>query len=356
MLSFVPYCTAFLFPALAYGALVGWHQFHWGLPFVAFVLLPLLDQVLPEFSVSLSKEKEKQRSAQWMYDIPLYALLPVQWFIIYTLCVETASMNLEDFNLAWLGTVFGVGICCGTFGINVAHELGHRNGRLPQLASKAYLLSSLYMHFIIEHNFGHHRHVATKNDPATSRYNQTVYAFWLQSTIGSWNSAWKIEQTRVSKKSLPWWNNQMWHFVSIQAILLIMIGLGFGLFALLSFVAAAIIGILLLETINYLEHYGLEREQTSNGRFERVQPHHSWNCNRSVGRLVLFELTRHSDHHAHAKRPYQILKHYADAPQLPAGYPAMMVLSLFPPLWFAVMNPALDDYYTEQVDLMFKQA
>ena len=175
-----------------------------------------------------------------------------------------------------------------------------------------------------------------------------LFGFWIQSILGSWSSAWTIEKTRVEKKSLSIWDHQMWRAVGIQSLLLLSIGLFFGGTALLSFVLSACIGILLLETINYLEHYGLERTEIKNGRFERVQPHHSWNCNRSVGRLVLFELTRHSDHHAHAKRPYQILKHYEHAPQLPAGYPAMIVIALCPPLWFAIMNPTLDAYSNAQ--------
>ena len=344
MSSVISYFVALLFPTVAYGAMIGWHDYSWGLPFIAFVLLPFLDQVLPEQKITFTKQEDQKRSTKMLYDIPLYVLLPLQWGLVYTLCSTASTLSFHELNLHWLGLIFSMGICCGTFGINVAHELGHRNGRLPQIAAKTYLLSSLYMHFIIEHNFGHHRHVATNNDPASSRRDQSVYNFWVQSVFGSWKSAWSIEDSRVQKKSLSPFQNQMWRAVCIQTLLILSIGLFFGGIALLSFVFSAVIGILLLETINYLEHYGLERAQTSNGRFERVQPHHSWNCNRSVGRLVLFELTRHSDHHAHAKRPYQILKHYETAPQLPAGYPAMIVLALCPPLWFSIMNPTLDAY------------
>ena len=130
----------------------------------------------------------------------------------------------------------------------------------------------------------------------------------------------------------------------LQAVVVSGIGILFGSVAMLSFVMSAIIGFLLLETINYIEHYGLQRSLRPNGKFERVQPHHSWNCNRSIGRLLLFELTRHSDHHAHAKRPYQTLRHFDTAPQLPVGYPAMILLSLVPPLWFFVMDRQLEMY------------
>ena len=346
--SAIPFFSSFLFPLIAITALLGNTDYGilmaWTLPFVAFVLLPILDQLVPMEEHAYTKEETQVRKNEWIYSIPLYAILPIQWIVVGLLVVETSTLSMEDFNLEWLGLVFTVGICCGTFGINVAHELGHRNASHAQFASRGLLLSSLYLHFIIEHNRGHHRHVATELDPATSRYNQTVYAFWVQSVFGSWKSAWNLEAKRLNKKQLSWYHNEMVWGTVIQSTLLALIAFYFGAFAALSFTLAAVVGILLLETINYLEHYGLERSLRDNGKFERVQPHHSWNCNRSVGRLVLFELTRHSDHHAHAKRPYQILRHYESAPQLPAGYPAMIVIALVPPLWFSIMNPRLNHY------------
>ena len=316
----------------------------WLLPFVAFVLLPVADQLLPMREDELEPTELEQRKTSLLYDIPLYLMLPIQWALVYLLLSECASLSFGDLNGIWLGWIFTIGICCGTFGINVAHELGHRNGWHSQWSAKGLLLSSLYLHFIIEHNQGHHRHVATEKDPATSRYNQTVYAFWLQSIVGSWQSAWQLESERLKKHRLPWTNNEMIWFSLVELGLLFSMLALFGGIAVLSFGLAALVGILLLETINYLEHYGLGRVLRKNGKFEQVQPHHSWNCNRSMGRLILFELTRHSDHHAHAKRPYQILRHYETAPQLPAGYPAMILIALCPPLWFAIMNPRLQRY------------
>ena len=104
------------------------------------------------------------------------------------------------------------------------------------------------------------------------------------------------------------------------------------------FIAAAFAGALLLETVNYIEHYGLQRHQKADGKYERAMPQHSWNSNHILGRLMLFELSRHSDHHYLASRKYQILQHHEDAPQLPTGYPGSMILALVPPLWFYVMN------------------
>ena len=112
----------------------------------------------------------------------------------------------------------------------------------------------------------------------------------------------------------------------------------FGWLITLYFLAAATIGFTLLETVNYIEHYGLRRKRLENGRYEAVLPEHSWNSDHELGRIFLYELTRHSDHHFKATRKFQILRHFDDSPQLPFGYPLSMLTSLVPPLWFGLMN------------------
>ena len=130
----------------------------------------------------------------------------------------------------------------------------------------------------------------------------------------------------------------MVQFTLIQIAFLGLIFFIFNGLITLYFFAAAIIGILLLETVNYIEHYGLQRKLSIDGKYERATPSHSWNSDHIIGRLMLFELSRHSDHHYLASRKYQVLRHHDDSPQMPTGYPGMMILSLFPPLWFYIMN------------------
>jgi alkane 1-monooxygenase len=192
----------------------------------------------------------------------------------------------------------------------------------------------------VEHNHGHHRYVATPLDPATARKGQSLYAFWIQSLFGSYRSAWKIQLNSLKKKGNSFFSmhNNMLLYLVIQLTVIGAIGVFMGWFSAALYLSASFIGIILLETINYIEHYGLLRKQTITGNFERVVHGHSWNADYPLGRMMLFELTRHSDHHYKASKKYQVLESYIDAPQLPAGYPAMMLLSLIPPLWFAVMD------------------
>jgi alkane 1-monooxygenase len=229
---------------------------------------------------------------------------------------------------------------CGVFGINVGHELGHRVNKWEQGLAKALLLTSLYMHFFTEHNKGHHKRVATPEDPSSARYNEPVYLFYFRTIIFSYISAWHIANDEVRKKNKPVFSlqNEMIQFSFIQAGLVALIFFVFGWLVMLYFFAAALIGILLLETVNYIEHYGLQRKPTGEGKYERAMPEHSWNSDHVVGRIMLFELSRHSDHHYLASRKYQVLRHHDHSPQMPTGYPGMILLSLIPPAWFYVMN------------------
>jgi alkane 1-monooxygenase len=175
-----------------------------------------------------------------------------------------------------------------------------------------------------------------------------IYLFYFRTIIFSYLSAWHIANEELRKKGKHAFSiyNEMIQFHLIQALLLGLIYWNFGGLITLYFLAAAVIGILLLETVNYIEHYGLQRKATGEGKYERAMPEHSWNSDHVIGRLMLFELSRHSDHHYMASRKYQVLRHHDHSPQMPTGYPGMMLLSLVPPLWFSVMNQKIKQMNT----------
>lgn len=307
-----------------------------------FMLLPILESLLPDATANLEAAEEEMAKKDRTYDILLYLNVPIQYglLIFFLWSVKQGGQT----TLELIGMTLSMGLSCGVIGINVAHELGHRKPIFEQGLAKALLLTSLYMHFIIEHNRGHHKNVSTDDDPASARRGEGIYAFWFRSVRDSIISAWQLEAKRMRHEHKKVWSagNQMLQFASLELGLLMAILVIFGWLPLLLFIAAATMGFLLLETINYIEHYGLRRRQKSSGLYERVMPWHSWNSSHIFGRLVLYELTRHSDHHYMASRPYQVLRHMEEAPQLPAGYPAMMLLSLIPALWFRVMDKRVD--------------
>ncbi|MEL6123072.1 MAG: alkane 1-monooxygenase, partial [Bacteroidota bacterium] len=202
-----------------------------------------------------------------------------------------------------------------------------------------------YMHFNIEHNRGHHKWVSTPHDPASSRYGESVYRFWLRTVSGSFISACRIERDDAKRHGYAVWSlkNKMVLFIIIQLGYLLFVGVVFGWAIVPLAIGMAVAGFTLLEVVNYIEHYGLTRQKLASGRYEPVQPHHSWNSDHYFGRILLYELTRHSDHHYKSSRKYQVLRHLDESPQMPLGYPASMLMSLLPPLWFSVMHrhPAL---------------
>ncbi|MEO8933714.1 MAG: alkane 1-monooxygenase, partial [Xanthomarina sp.] len=199
---------------------------------------------------------------------------------------------------------------------------------------------SFYMHFYIEHNFGHHLHAATSEDPATAKYNQSVYSFWFTSIIRQYINAWIIQKKllTINNNSFFSYKNDMLWSGLFQISYLILVILLFETKGFLFALGSGIVGFIMLETVNYIEHYGLRRLKLPSGRYERVQENHSWNSNHAIGRIVLYELTRHSDHHHRSSKKYQILDSYKNSPQMPYGYPTSMLISLCPPLWFKIIN------------------
>ncbi len=307
--------------------------------YFAFVLIPILEVYLPKSTENHSEDVETERLSNRFFDVLLYLNIPILYSLIAYLLFVLSTRNLQTAES--IGMILSVGITIGSNGINVAHELGHRNNKFEQLLSKILLLPALYLHFFVEHNRGHHKNIATDLDPASSKLNETVYAFWIRSVWGGYMSAWKIEAQDLKRDNISVYSmrNQMIVFQLIQILYLSICYYFAGVFGLLVSIIIAIIGFLMLETVNYIEHYGLRRKQLANGRFEQVMPHHSWNSNHELGRIILYELTRHSDHHYKASRKYQVLQHHENTPQLPYGYPGSMLLSLIPPIWFRKMNP-----------------
>ncbi len=322
---------------LAYFAFTSEGIFTWLTMVYAWFFIPFMELMIKPNKKNLTAAEEEVAKKEKLYDYMLYIFVGLQFLALYTF-LNSFHPGINQSNLEKTGRICTMGLLCGTFGINVGHELGHRVNTFEQWLAKASLLSSLYMHFFIEHNKGHHKNVATPHDPSSARYNEPVYLFYFRTIIFSYLSAWKIANEEMKKKEKSFLQNEMLQAHVIQFAFVACILFTYGFNTAIYFLLAAFMGILLLETVNYIEHYGLQRKEVAEGKYERAMPHHSWNSDHVLGRLMLFELSRHSDHHYLASRKYQILQHHAESPQLPTGYPGSMLLSLVPPLWFYVMN------------------
>jgi alkane 1-monooxygenase len=337
------YLAAYILPLTGFVAIFVQGFWSWSAVIMAFVISPILDAVLPASKENVPEEQEDSRSKMLFFDILLYSCAPLCMVLLYFFFDTVLHTEL-----AWMeriGMTLSVGVVLGALGINVAHELGHRFTKGEQFLAKLGLGLVLYQHFFVEHNRGHHVHVSTPEDPASARKNESVYAFIVRSIWGQYLNAWRLEKMRLTRegKSVWSWSNQMIRSTLFNLGYLAGITVYFGWSVLPYELGVAVMAILLLEVINYIEHYGLRRKILPNGQYERVSPRHSWNSNHEMGRIMLFELTRHSDHHYKAARKYQILRHIDESPQLPLGYPGSMLLSLIPPVWFAVINKRIEE-------------
>jgi alkane 1-monooxygenase len=282
-----------------------------------------------------------------------YLTVPIHYASLIVSCwwVATHSMNVFEF----LALAFSLGIING-LALNTGHELGHKKETFDRWMAKLVLAVVGYGHFFIEHNKGHHRDVATPMDPATSRMGESIYSFSLREIPGAFKRAWALEGQRLNRCGKSVWSldNEVLQPMLLTVVLYATLLAFFGPLMLIFLPIQMAFGWWQLTSANYIEHYGLHRRVTDKGRYERVTPAHSWNSNYLLTNLALFQLQRHSDHHAYAKRRYQVLRHYEESPQLPGGYAAMYVLALVPPLWKKVMNPRVEAYYEGEMDQLFR--
>ena len=281
------------------------------------------------------------------YSIILWLWPFVQLFLIFgSLFVIFNSTKFNTVEAIFL--MLSLGIVTGAVGITFAHELMHKKSKIERMFCDILLAMVLYSHFRTEHLLVHHRYVGTKKDPVTARFNESFYMFFLRVLPGCLISAWNVENERLLRngKKTSDSKNPFWLYFGLILLFLTFSYFIGGVFGVLLFIIPGIVAIIHLEVINYIEHYGLSRKLLKNGKYETTKLHHSWNSNQTVSNLLLINLQRHSDHHYNPNKSYQLLNAVdrETAPQLPYGYPIMVLLSLFPSLWKKVMNPRVKEW------------
>jgi len=348
----IGFFTAFIVPVLVVtGFYLGGN---WNfIPIIfAFAILPVIDHYAGTDPANVPVTEANRISKDYFYRfityVWTYCQMGFMFWGAYAIATEKFSNAIHAFAF-----VFSFSLVTGGIGITVAHELGHKKSWLEQLYSRLLLMSVSYMHFLIEHNRGHHVYVATPVDPATARKNETFYRFWVRSVLQGYAHAWQLENERLRKKGSRFFSvgNQMIWFlllpIAFAAVLTAFAGVFAGRIAWevpAFFLLQSIFAFTLLELVNYVEHYGIQRKEIAPGKYERVNPLHSWNASHIVSNFFLFQLQRHSDHHVYAGKRYQVLNHYDESPQLPYGYQTMILLALIPPLWFKAMNARLEHW------------
>ncbi|MEM6482094.1 MAG: alkane 1-monooxygenase [Pseudomonadota bacterium] len=317
------------------------------LPLLTWHFFSLLDAVLGleenNLDPSLTDRSLELYTTVTMVWAPLqFGLL--YWLIWYATGPGDAHLSIGE----TIGLFFGMGVVSGTVGINFAHELMHQSKRTERGMADALLAMVLYSHFRSEHLLVHHRYVGTPKDPVTARYNEGFHRFFPRVLRDCFSSSFQAEATMQERRGRRWYSigNPFWLYLALQTYMIALATVLGGWVGLALFFWQALVAIWQLELINYIEHYGLTRRHLGGGKYEHVQPHHSWNATHKASNWLLINLQRHSDHHFKPARRFPLLQNYdADtAPHLPRGYPIMALAAMVPPIWRRTMNPLVRDW------------
>ncbi len=314
-------------------------------------IIPALDKMLGQ-----DPENPPEEAIAALENDPYYAtvvklFIPFQYAANIYGCYLASRESTSLMDRILIGHMLGV---VNGVAVNTAHELSHKQGKLEHYLSHLCLAPTGYNHFRIEHPYGHHRRVATPEDPASSQLGESFWQFWPRTVTGSFKSAIEIETRRLQRKNNTFWsleNELLQGWAMSAAYHALMLKL-FGTRILPTQITQAFCGITLFEAVNYMEHYGLKREDLGNGRYARTMPEHSWNNNSQLSNILLYQLQRHSDHHAYPTRSFQSLRHYEGVPQLPAGYASMVLPALFPKWWFKLMDERVIEHYAGDMEKM----
>lgn len=312
----------------------------WGVFLFSYLFFPLMDFIFGEDTSNPPESVVPQLEADTFY--AWIARLHVPIVIGVTLFM---GWFVGTHELSWSGMVASALIAgsVGGHGLNIGHELGHKRNLLDQWLAKFVLAPAAYGHFFIEHNKGHHKQVATPEDPASSKMGEHIYQFALRELPGAINRACLVEKERLVQEGKSPWSLQneflQTSLMTLGFYIALALWLGAGVIPYL--VLSALWSMWQLTTANYIEHYGLLRQKLPSGRYEPPKPHHSWNSNHVFSNWALFHLQRHSDHHANPTRSYQSLRHFDKLPSLPSGYFGMYPIAYVPWLWFKVMDKRL---------------
>jgi alkane 1-monooxygenase len=289
---------------------------------LALIVIPLTDLILPQDTKPPTEgPADFFDSILFIYTI-FHVMLIIWGASFVAVYADTFKTDLPLI----LGTITSVGMVSGAIGVTFAHELVHRQSPWQRLMGEVILVSVCFGHFAVSHVYGHHRHVGTPEDPATARRGQSLYGFFIQAIPGVFLCSFRIKPRRTL----------VYTFSAIA--IAVLFGFVWGWLSVVYFFAQSLIAIGLTETVDYIEHYGLERKKLPDGRYEPFATHHAWDSDRWMTGKLLIHLQRHSDHHLHASKHYPSLELHGHSHQLPTGYAGCLILAFFPPLWRKVMD------------------
>lgn len=331
------YWLSILFAVGVISAVLAGGNWAWVGGAVLFVLHPVIDFLLGRERPATTQHQTREVNS---WDQILF-LTPI--FTTLALILGWHQYSSESSEFAKLGVVISVGLTTGFLGITTAHELVHRLNGWQRFIGYYLLWQVNFGHWAVEHVFGHHKNVGTKDDPATPRRNEWIYPYWLRSYFVGFFKALQFERGRLKRRKF--WERILKNRVGGSWALQIAVSIGLwswgGWTPLAFWWGQSAVAILLLKTVDYIEHYGLQREIRANGLPVPVQDIHSWDCDYRLTNWTVLNLGYHAQHHMKPLMKYQDLVSNFGRMRMPFGYSAMFLLALLPPAYFAIMNPRL---------------
>ena len=265
--------------------------------------------------------------------------IPAQLAVTFWAARRAGAPHATAWEIAALAV--SVGAATGIFGVLAAHEMVHNPSRAKRRLGRIMLSAMTYRHFAIAHVYGHHRWAGTERDASTAQRGENLYAFFLRTLVRQVAMAFAFERRRCAHKSFPLLRNRVLHDAAIMAAIYAALNIFWGPMAALFLALESFVGIFVLEVFNYIAHYGLMRGRAPDGTHEPMSHRHAWNSSAAAANLLIFNMGRHSDHHARASAIYETLKPMDGAPELPGSYAGSIVMALIPPLWRRVMDGEL---------------
>ncbi|MEE2746198.1 MAG: alkane 1-monooxygenase [Pseudomonadota bacterium] len=307
--------------------------------FAPFILILVIIPLIDFFAPKIDRPDEKLNN-HLAYSLILILVFPSLALLFFAGIWIVPAMD-SYISAGFLGA--SVGMATGSVGLPAAHELIHRKDSSSQKLGVAILIFCFYGHFKIEHIHGHHSKVATKADPATARLGENVYIYLFRCIVMSWLSAWETQKILLKRSGRRFIShkNRLLIYLVIKSFFFLGVYIFFGFNGLIFLAAHTFIAVVLLEVVEYIQHYGMKRVATNTGYLEPYNEKHAWNCRHCATNWSTFNLGLHSEHHSQPGKPFPLLSNKERLMEMPAGYPIMIILALIPPIWFRVFNPKL---------------
>ena len=312
---------------------------------VIYSLIPWIDYITPIDHSNLPENRVRIYEKDKRFLIPLYSFWILDFILFYWILYDVYSGKIGTRNSSFLI----MALCIAQIGaINavVGHELFHKKPFVHKLFGTLVYVKMIYGHFFIQHVRSHHKHVATPQDPSTARLGESLFYFFWRAIPEGYKEVWDYEQARLKQQGCEkWWQILLFNrCITINAGQIVYLSLILGLMGTRTLVFHLLVSFiitLMLEAINFIEHYGLQRKfiAGSDSVYESVNITHSWNAPQVVTNWFIFKLQRHSDHHANAYKPYQILDSFVESPMLPYGYTVSLLVVIFPSIWRKIIDP-----------------